>query len=205
MRQRYRGAATTICAFIVLSMLMGCSSKPITTMNGKLDMNQIPPVFNEKRNYKTTWVTDQQVGLALLTTAIIGIPIVTHSDDNSLVGVTAQEVLDRIIPMGVANNTSVRSAIYYGDRDLTENIVEVYVRYIIDGVAGIEINVSPDLKKQMGAGGELHPGVVPVYTTYMEVMCEKNGCKLIKENITEQEALDKRNAYVRSIVEKGRR
>jgi len=191
-----------ICLCVGLLMLTGCSAKVITTSSGKLDMNQIPAVFSEKRNYKTTWITDQQVGFALLTTAIIGVPIITHSDDDSLVGVTAQEVLARIIPMGVASNMSVRSAIYADDRGLTENVVIVYVRYINKDIAGLEINISQDLKKQMGPGGELHPGVVPVYFTHLEVKCEKNGCVVIKENINEDEALNKRNAYVTATLQK---
>jgi hypothetical protein len=157
-------------------------------------MNQIPPIFSEKRNYQTTWMTDNQVTVAIVTTLLFGVPIISSTDDNNLIGVNAQEVLDKIIPMCVINDATVRSSILSHGKTLTDNDIKVYMRYRENNVAGVEINISPDVIKQ----------TIPVYTTYMEVKCEKE-CVVVKENIDEQEVASKRSAYTTRTLEKRQR
>jgi hypothetical protein len=179
---------------IVLLMLAGCSTKIITTSDGKLDMSQLPPIFSEKRDYQTAWMTDNQMAAAIATTVLFGVPIITTTNDDDLLGVNAQEVLDRIIPMSVLNDATVTSTMYteYTDgKILTDNSVKVYMRYRENNVAGLEINITPEVMKE----------TIPVYTTYMEVVCEKE-CALVKENIGAEEVSSKQNAYLSRTLEK---
>jgi hypothetical protein len=65
------------------------------------------------------------------------------------------------------------------------------MRYRENNIAGLEINITPDVVKQ----------TIPVYKTYMEVKCEKE-CVLVRENIGEEEVSNKRNIYVSRTLEK---
>jgi hypothetical protein len=180
-----------ICLCIGLLMLTGCSTKLITTLNGKLDMSQIPPIFSEKRNYETAWMTDNQMAAAIATTILFGVPIITTTNNNNLLGLNAQEVLDRIIPMCALNDARVTSTIYTDDKILTDNSIKVYMRYRENNIAGLEINITPEVMKQ----------TIPVYTTFMEVICEKE-CAVVRENIDKEEVSSKQNAHLSSTLEK---
>jgi hypothetical protein len=172
-------------------MLMGCSTKLITTSNGKLDVSQIPPIFSEKSNYQTAWMTDNQMAAAVATTLLFCVPIITTTNDNDLLGMNAQEVLDRIIPMCVLNDAIVTSTMYTDDKILTDNSIKVYMRYRENNIAGLEINITPEVMKQ----------TIPVYTTYMEVTCEKE-CAVVRENIGKEEVSSKQNAHLSRTLEK---
>jgi len=180
-----------ICLCIGLLMLMGCSTKLITTSNGKLDVSQIPPIFSEKSNYQTAWMTDNQMAAAVATTLLFCVPIITTTNDNDLLGMNAQEVLDRIIPMCVLNDAIVTSTMYTDDKILTDNSIKVYMRYRENNIAGLEINITPEVMKQ----------TIPVYTTYMEVTCEKE-CAVVRENIGKEEVSSKQNAHLSRTLEK---
>jgi hypothetical protein len=55
----------------------------------KLDMSQIPPIFSEKRNYQTAWMTDNQMAAAIATTVLFGVPIITTTHNDNLLGLNA--------------------------------------------------------------------------------------------------------------------
>jgi hypothetical protein len=160
----------------------------------KLDMSQIPPIFSEKRNYQTAWMTDNQMAAAIATTILFGVPVITTTNDNDLLGVNAHEVLDRIIPMCALNDATVTSTMYTDDKILTDNSTKVYMRYRENNVAGLAINITPEVMKQ----------TIPVYTTYKEVICEKE-CAVVKENIGEQKVSSKQNAYQSRTLEERER
>jgi hypothetical protein len=177
-------------------MLMGCSTKLITTSNGKFDMSQLPPVFSEKKDYKTVFVSDSDVTVGVITTVLIGVPIVVPTEEKGFIGMTAQDVLDKTIPMSIIHDANVTSTI----RD-SGDTVNVKKWFKEGSLAGLEVDITPNLKKIPGKEGELHPGVETIYTTYMEWKCEKTGCSLVRENMTEDEMSNKRITYVNRIME----
>ncbi|MGZ6274816.1 MAG: hypothetical protein ACXWMI_01745 [Syntrophales bacterium] len=169
------------CLCIGLLMLMGCSTKFITTSNGKLDMSQIPSVFSEKKDYKIrSFVTGRGV-----------------VDEGNAASVNAQEMLDKIIPMCIISDAIMVSSVVQG----TENTVIVRKLYKENHITGIRIVLVHELKKGHGQTGELHPGVVPLYTTYMEWNCEDSGCQLVRENINEDDAQNISVACTGKVIE----
>ncbi len=131
---------------------------------------------------------------AIATTLLFGVPVITTTNDNDLLGVNAQEVLDRITPMCALNDATVTSTMYTDDKILTDNTIKVYMRYRENNVAGLEINITPEVMKE----------TIPVYTTYMEVICKKE-CTLVKENIGAEEVSNKQNAYQSRTLEERER
>ena len=151
-------------------------------------MNQIPPIFSEKRDYQIKWQEESQQGAGMIA-AMFGIPLILFSYD-SLSGVTAQEVLDKIIPMAVINGQQINSSIYSDEKVVTGNDIYVYMRYREKGITGVKIAISPDVIKQ----------IVPYYITYMEVKCGKK-CVIVRENIDEEEAINKWHAFISRTLE----
>jgi hypothetical protein len=80
---------------------------------------------------------------------------------------------------------------YTDDKILTDNSIKVYMRYRENNIAGLEINITPEVMKQ----------TIPVYTTYMEVTCEKE-CAVVRENIGKEEVSSKQNAHLSRTLEK---
>jgi len=181
-----------ICLCIGLLMLMGCSTKVMTTSNGKLDMSQIPSIFSEKKDYDIKEF--KNVAMPPL-----GFPGLVAYAKGSAASVTAQEVLDKTIPMCIISEGEV---LMYGSRvQGTENTVVVRKLYKENHITGIRVVLIHELKKGHGQTGELHPGIVPLYTTYMEWNCEDSGCKLVRENINEDEAQNISAACTSKIIE----
>jgi hypothetical protein len=96
--------------------------------------------------------------------------------------------------MCVLNDATVTSTMYTDDKILTDNSIKVYMRYRENNVAGLEINITPEVMKE----------TIPVYTTYMEVICEKE-CAVAKENIGVEEVSSKQNAYQSRTLEERER
>jgi len=166
-----------------LLMLMGCSIKPITTSNGKLDMSQIPPIFSEKKDYKI----------------ISFYPVRGVVQEGNAASVNAQEMLDKIIPMCIISGAIMVTSVVQG----TENTVLARKLYKENHITGIRVVLAHELKKGHGQTGELHPGIVPLYTTYMEWNCEDSGCKLVRENIDSDDAQNISAACTSKAIEAG--
>ncbi len=179
---------------IVLLMLTGCSIKQITTSNGKLDMKQIPPIFNEKKDYDTK-------EFKFVPQPPFGFPGLVAYDKGSSASVTAQEILDKMIPMCIVSDGAV---VMYGSiMHGTANIVTVRKLYKENHITGVRVDVSPEVRKGYGPTAEkiYDSDVVPYYTTYMEWDCEDSGCKLIRENINEDDARNHSSACTAKIIE----
>jgi hypothetical protein len=106
-------------------------------------------------------------------------------------------MLDKTIPMCIISDAVMVSSVVEG----TENTVIVRKLYKENNIAGIRVVLAHELKKGHGQTGELHSGVVPLYTTYMEWDCKDSGCKLVRENIDEDDAQNISAACTGQVIE----
>jgi hypothetical protein len=166
-------------------MLMGCSTKMVKTQNGEFDKSTVPSIFAEKKCYQTAFITDEAVGVGILTTLVIGVPIVVPTTEN-ICNVTAFDVLPKITEMALKMNCMVEAVIITDNRELTGSFVRVNPIYKEKDITGLNIYFTYDNP----------PDVIEITEMNVEYKWADNGkFVLVRENISSDESKRLENKY----------
>jgi hypothetical protein len=173
-------------AVAIMLLLAGCSTtKAISTSAGQFDKKSVPAVFSDKRCYQTAFFSDEAVTAAVLTTLIIGVPILMPTTEN-VCDVSMENILPIIIGMSLKRNCMVEASVLTPDMLLTGSLVRVTPRYRDGAVFGLKVYYMLSNPPDLTEIGE----------TNMEYKRSGDGgFELLRENISMDEADRLENRY----------